>query len=352
MITQEQAGSMLGGTLYGSDGGKIGKIGQVFVDDMTGRPEWATVHTGLFGTHESFVPLAEADLQGGDVHVPFDKTTVKDAPSVDPQEGHLSEDQEAELYRYYGMPRSDATSEGMTGGTAGGMTGGMAGIGAGARDDAAAGVGSDRDTSFQGYSGVAADEDMTRDDMARGDMTRTDMAATDSAMSGSAMSGSAMSDSAMSGSAMSGAGRAGATDDAMTRSEERLRADTETVSTGRARLRKWVETEQQQVTVPVTEEKARLVSEPVTDENYDRATSGPAISEAEHEVTLHAERPVVSTETVPVERVRLETEAETHEETVTGDVRKERIDLDAGREADVTTRGGMSGTDPDASRRL
>jgi sporulation protein YlmC with PRC-barrel domain len=40
------------------------------------------------------------------------------------------------------------------------------------------------------------------------------------------------------------------TDDAMTRSEERLNVGTERVETGRARLRKYVVTEEQNVTVP------------------------------------------------------------------------------------------------------
>src|SRR5207244_11078818 len=93
------------------------------------------------------------------------------------------------------------------------------------------------------------------------------------------------------------------TDDAMTRSEERLDVGTEQVQSGKARLRKWVETENVQVDVPVKKEKARLVTEPVTDANRGDATSGPDITEDEHEVTLSEERPAVSKETVPVERV-------------------------------------------------
>ncbi len=56
------------------------------------------------------------------------------------------------------------------------------------------------------------------------------------------------------------------------------------------------------------------------------ATSGPDISEAEHEVSLHAGRPVVEKETVPVERVRLKTEEVADEETVSEDVRKEQVE--------------------------
>ena len=119
-----------------------------------------------------------------------------------------------------------------------------------------------------------------------------------------------------------------ATDGAMTRSEERLVAGTRTEETGKARLRKYVVTEQQQVTVPVTREEGTLEREPITDANAGSALDGPSISEAEHEVTLHAERPVVGTEAVPVERVRLGKETITDHEKVSGEVRKEQIEFD------------------------
>jgi uncharacterized protein (TIGR02271 family) len=120
------------------------------------------------------------------------------------------------------------------------------------------------------------------------------------------------------------------TDEAMTRSEENLRVGTETVQTGRARLRKHVVTENQQVTVPVTREEVTLEREPITETNRGEAYDGPAISEEEHEVTLHAERPVVDVEAVAVERVRLGKETVTDQETVGGEVRKEEIELDRG----------------------
>jgi len=117
----------------------------------------------------------------------------------------------------------------------------------------------------------------------------------------------------------------GGNDQVMTRSEERLVTDTRTEEVGRARLRKYVVTEMQQVTVPVSHEEVRLVREPITDAEADDGTE---ISEAEHSVILHAERPVVTIETVPVERVRLGTETVRDEETVSGEVRKEQIEFD------------------------
>ena len=119
-----------------------------------------------------------------------------------------------------------------------------------------------------------------------------------------------------------------ATDEAMTRSEERMRVGTATEETGRVRLRKYVVTETVQQSVPVSHEEVRVEREPITEANIGQPTSGPEISEEEHEVTLHAERPVVATEAVPVERVRLAKDRVAGEETVTGEVRKEQIETE------------------------
>lgn len=112
MINQDQIADVMGTTVHGSDGDKIGKVGQVFLDDQTGDPEWITVATGLFGTRETFVPVAQATFTDGHVAVPFDKDKVKDAPNIDVEAGHISAEAEAELYRYYDMPYEFAGPEG------------------------------------------------------------------------------------------------------------------------------------------------------------------------------------------------------------------------------------------------
>jgi uncharacterized protein (TIGR02271 family) len=118
------------------------------------------------------------------------------------------------------------------------------------------------------------------------------------------------------------------TDDAMTRSEEELRVGTTQRERGRARLRKYVTTEQVQQAVPVRRERVRLEREPITDANLDAATGGPDISEAEHEVVLREEEPVVQKRAVPKERVRLDTETVTDERQVSEEIRKEQIEVD------------------------
>jgi uncharacterized protein (TIGR02271 family) len=117
-------------------------------------------------------------------------------------------------------------------------------------------------------------------------------------------------------------------EDAMTRSEERLRVDTERERVGTARLRKHIVTENVRATVPVQREEVRLETEPITDANREQAYAGPELTEAEHEVTLHAERPTVRKETVPVERVRLGTETVRDEHVIDERVRRERIEAD------------------------
>lgn len=112
MISTDQIERLLsGGTVVSQAGEKVGKVGQVFLDDHTGEPEWVTVKTGLFGTAESFVPLADADVQGDEIRVPYTKDTVKGAPRVDDSEGHLSLEEEAELYRYYGRSASSTDDD-------------------------------------------------------------------------------------------------------------------------------------------------------------------------------------------------------------------------------------------------
>ena len=78
MITTQDISSIIGSNAVDADGDKLGKVGQVYLDDQSGRPEWATVSTGLFGTSETFVPLTDATVSGGTLRVPYQKAKVKD----------------------------------------------------------------------------------------------------------------------------------------------------------------------------------------------------------------------------------------------------------------------------------
>jgi uncharacterized protein (TIGR02271 family) len=280
MIGSETISRVIGQDVYDASGNKIGSASEVYLDDESGQPEWVTVKTGLFGTKESFVPIRDADLTDDGVRVPVSKDQVKDAPKID-AEGHLSPQEEQELYRYYGLGTTAQTTTTDTTRTTGLQTG----------TESTAGE-STTGTAGTGHAGTDA----------RGTVGHDTSGPT--------------------------------TDNAMTRSEEQLTVGTRSEEIGRARLRKYVVTENATETVPVSREEVRVEREPITDANVGNALDGPAISEEEHEVTLRAERPVVEKEAVPVERVRLDKETVADTETVSADLRKEQIDVDGAADAD------------------
>jgi uncharacterized protein (TIGR02271 family) len=304
MIGVEHIHRLSGRELHDRDGNKIGTVGQIW-DDGNGRPGWASVRTGLFGLNESLVPLNDAELRDEQVVVPYDKSKVKDAPNVDASKDEpLNPDEVDRLYRHYGMNWDDS-SRAYGAGAAATEAGyrGPASTDAGYDSTTGTDAGSNSDGTETGYNSAAGGD-------AGYDRTAGPDAGYDS------------SEGAARG------GDRGAASDGMTRSEERLNVGTQREQVGRARLRKYVVTEHEQVDVPVQREEVRLEREPITDANRDAAYSGPDIAESEHEVTLHAERPVVETEAVPVERVRLGKETVTGQQTVGGDVRKERVEAD------------------------
>jgi uncharacterized protein (TIGR02271 family) len=97
-----------GRDLLGGDGEKIGSVKEIYEDERTGKPEWALVTTGLFGSGSHFVPLAGAEPSGEQVRVRVSKDQVKGAPSI--SEGELSEREERQLFEYYGIPYTDEGS--------------------------------------------------------------------------------------------------------------------------------------------------------------------------------------------------------------------------------------------------
>jgi uncharacterized protein (TIGR02271 family) len=110
-----------GRDLLGSDGEKIGSVKEIYQDDRTGKPEWALVTSGLFGTRSHFVPLAGAEPSGEGVRVQVSKDQVKDAPGIE-GDGQLSEQEERRLFEHYGVPYTEegsVTAEGSPQGNAG-----------------------------------------------------------------------------------------------------------------------------------------------------------------------------------------------------------------------------------------
>jgi stress response protein YsnF len=244
--TDIKVAECVGQQLIGTDGAKIGKVEDLYLDEDSGRPEWFAVSTGFFGTRVGFVPIAGAGWSDKGIAVPYAKAQVKDAPHAEP-DGHLSQDEEVALYRHYGLDYSQRQSR--------------------------SGLPQGQPRQGQAPTGRSKDS-------------------------------------------------------AMTRSEEELVAGKRTQEAGRVRLVKYVETEHRNITIPVQRERAKLVSEPITDENRDEAMRGPDIRENVHEETLYEEEPVVEKRTVPKERVRLSTEVHQEERQVSEDIRKEQIDTE------------------------
>jgi len=248
----------IGHTAVDQQGDKIGKVEEIYVDDVSGQPEWLAIKTGLFGAKLTFAPIAGATTAGDDLQLPYTKDLVKDAPNVD-ADGHLEPEEQAALYRHYG--RND-----------------YEGAETGQRDRAAETETVGRDTSGP------------------------------------------------------------ETDSAMTRSEEEVRVDKVSRETGKARLRKYIVTDQVQMTVPVQREEVRIEREPITDANRDQAMSGGDLTSEEHEVTLNEEQVVVDKQVVPKERVRLDKDVVTEDRQVSEEVRKEQIEVDGDVDVEGTNK--------------
>jgi hypothetical protein len=114
----------IGRTAVDPQGNKIGSVGQVYLNDQTGQPDWITVNTGLFGMKENFAPLTGSSFNGEDLVLPFDKTVVKDSPDI-ADASHLDADEQQSLYGYYqrylgtGAAGTSGYEQGTNGGDAG-----------------------------------------------------------------------------------------------------------------------------------------------------------------------------------------------------------------------------------------
>ena len=253
------------------------------------------MNTGLFGANESLVPLRGYQWKGEDLVLAYEKDVVKDAPNID-ADGHLEADEQARLFDYYaGNAATGAAQD---------------------TDRTTAGVDRDvdgrHDENLNNHSeqplagGVDADRTAAGDRNVDADADRT--AAGDRNVDANAT-------------------RDAATDDVVAR-EERLNVGTTTEESGRVRLRKYTTTEQQQVEVPVTKEKVRIEREPIEGGRVVDGEINPNAEDEVVEITTREERPVVNKETVETERVSLNKETVTENQTVSGEVSKEHIDVD------------------------
>ena len=296
MLSERELSAAIGSTAYDGSGDKIGTVEHFFVDDQTGAPTWVAVTTGLFGTRHSIAPAVDATFADGDLRLPVTVDAVKSAPRL--AGDHLDPSEEAELRRHYGVESAAGVP--------------AAGVPAAGVPEAA---------PTQEIPAVAPPVPPATDTDATGTATER---GTDS-------------------------------DGGMIRSEERLMVGTERVATTRARLIKYVVTEEVQITVPIRREEIRIeevpldyveepgeslvsADQPLTSDQSPRHAADRGLPD---EIILHTERPVVTVEVVPTERVRLRTEVVQGQETVTGQVQREQIVVDETRasRSDATTEG-------------
>jgi stress response protein YsnF len=108
------------------------------------------------------------------------------------------------------------------------------------------------------------------------------------------------------------------------RSEERLDVTTRRVPFARAVLRKVIVVEQRTITVDVAHEEARLEILPIGEEWTDESRG---VHVALPDLVLSEEQVVVTKRVVPVERVRMRVEEVVMDASVTGDVRREQVDV-------------------------
>lgn len=381
MKNVKRAQDLIGNDIYDQEGNRIGRVGNVYVDDSTHQPEWVTVRTGMFGTKESFVPLQGASTSEQGINVEVSRNKIREAPRVDAEHGHLSDAEGQDLYTYYGLTKPGTESPGSnpsdqesaeqqsapgqstgsqsghetsTSGqtTAGAAAGGAAAGGAAAGASGSGGTGSGnrerygertasagrspsetstsakagRSASGSETSGTSSSPSRTRAESATQEASSTQQKSSTQEDSQTSWSTQPPRETARQGSSLDSAE---AMPETMTRYEERLRVGTETVETGRVRLRKYVVTEQTSTTIPLTREEVRIEREPIPEAERRPSSAGSAeMGESERELVLHEERPIVNTEQIPVERIRINAEKVTEERTVHGDVRKEQFDID------------------------
>jgi uncharacterized protein (TIGR02271 family) len=263
------AEQLVGAPVIDSDGNAVGTVEQVFRDDLDGTPSWARVRSAE-GLH--FVPLAGGRMtSGGGLSVPFDVQKIMKEPELS-IDRHMSVEQEDELRRYFELTVPVQPGPGME--TSAEQRGGM-----------------EPDLGMAAGPGTAAVPVAWR--------------------------------------AQAG-GQAESADDGqewLIRSEERFAINMETRESGRVRLRKRVDTEPVQQKVRVFHEEYEVERVPV---GLDDKMAGEIGEGDQQEIILHEARAVVSKETVPVERIRLSAKRVEEEQTISDQLRKERIEIDNG----------------------
>ncbi|GAB7187536.1 YsnF/AvaK domain-containing protein [Kitasatospora sp. Ki12] len=332
MQTDIDPRDLIGHKAVDRNGDKIGTVDEVYLDDATGRPEWAAVRTGIFG-RDAFVPLTTSEFSGEELRVPYDKSLVKESPDFGVGQ-HLSPAQELQLYRYYGL---DTPADGHPSGEHGEGRDRAAGPDLDFGTAPAAAVAPAAATTiakphaFRSPEPAPTDTSTAPEAHVRTLSTPAPAPAVTPAVEPKphpAPHAAPHPTPAATGTApttgTAPAAPAGPVE--ITCREERLDVTTEWHTVGTAKLRKYVTTEQIERRVPVVRERVRVERMPVSEAERASLTEKD-IAEAVEEVTLREERPVVRKYLAPIERVRLVVERYTAEEVIRDELRREHVEV-------------------------
>ena len=97
------ASDWLGKVIVDSDGERIGKLQDVYVDVETDVPQFGTVKEGFFDRHFTFVPLEGVEVGPDQLRVTVPKALVKSAPDLDLHGQEMSQSDESALYHHFEM---------------------------------------------------------------------------------------------------------------------------------------------------------------------------------------------------------------------------------------------------------
>jgi sporulation protein YlmC with PRC-barrel domain len=91
-----------GALVYDVDGERIGRVYDLFVDDLTSRPEWLLVNSSGVNP-DRIIPIVGMQEHEDGVSVPFARRVIDDAPRINWTYG-LSEENERRLYDHFDVP--------------------------------------------------------------------------------------------------------------------------------------------------------------------------------------------------------------------------------------------------------
>jgi uncharacterized protein (TIGR02271 family) len=265
--------------VYDSNGEKIGKVDDLFVDEND-QPEYLGVKMGFLGTKSTLIPweIASADEEGHRIEVSVEKGKAKDGPAFD-DDREITPEYENEVRSYYGL-------EGMQGSEQQGAYGEYYGEetdeASGERHPGVA-MGDTQSGEFREHDAGAEGVSEPEDDLEDEDELRVQ------------------------------------------RTEEELRAGTREREAGGLNVRKRVRTDREQLRVPKRREEVHVDRVPVEE---GREVSEVEIGEDEVRMPVTEEEVVTEKRPVAKEEIRVRKDAVEDEEVVEEDVRREEVDVD------------------------